>query len=206
MSRTGRSGGGGGARDEFAATIASLIANRRFEDAYLHIVDTLGPGIHGYLRAMTRSDVHGEDLYQALRVTLWEQLPTLGARIEEWEASVGASSSVRAWLYRIARNRAIDWLRRHSRDNVPLPSNADLVYKAPGASSAARGRERKELVDRLLGALTPGERDVYILRAERDLSFKEIGEILGVADTAAKERFQRAKARLKRLLSPTETR
>jgi RNA polymerase sigma-70 factor (ECF subfamily) len=187
------------ADDELEARVAQLIAERSFQDAYLLIVDGLGPGVRGYLHAMTRHEAQTDDLFQALRVTLWENLPRLAERAA---TSDGApTSSIRAWLYRSARNRAIDWLRRCSRDNVPLPSHAGDVLAAPGQSSAARRRERQELVAKLLGELTEAERDVYILRAERGLSFKEIGEVLGVADSAAKERYQRAKERLKRLVA-----
>jgi RNA polymerase sigma-70 factor (ECF subfamily) len=112
---------------------------------------------------------------------------------------------VRAWLYRSARNRGIDWLRRHSRDNVPLPSGAEQLLIAPGQSSVARRREQQALVARVLNEMTEAERDVYILRAERGLSFKEIGEVIGVADTTAKERYQRAKDRLKRLVAKLDT-
>jgi RNA polymerase sigma-70 factor (ECF subfamily) len=186
------------ADDELERRVAQLLAERQLEAAYLIIVERLGPGVRGYLHALTRQEAQADDLFQALRVTLWESLPRLAEHAATTDGA--ATSSVRAWLYRSARNRAIDWLRRHSRNNVPLPSGASDLIPAPGQSSAARRRERLELLGKVLGELTESERDVYILRAERGLSFKEIGEVLGVADTAAKERYQRAKERLKRLV------
>lgn len=199
--------------------VAAHLAASRPADAYQHILTVLGPGLRGYLRAAARSDLHGDEIYDELRLRLWEALPSftrwLGqpapvealtgdASNDSESAEVSdrrAASSVRAWVYRSARNRLIDWTRRASRNNAPLLDEAAVPGLAPRLSTLIHDRQRQALVARALGDLTDAERDALVLRAERGMSFREVAEVLGISIPAAKERYHRAKERLRRLLS-----
>lgn len=184
--------------------VLALLRQNEASQAYQRIIQELGPGLRGYLRAAARSDLHGDELYEELCVTLWEQLPGFARWLDSKEALPEGASSIRAWLYRSARNRAIDWLRRRSRANAPLPSGADFAAADPSASQVLSHKQQQQQVLLALAELTDAERDALILRAERDLSFKEVGEVLGISAAAAKERYHRAKERLRKLLGGGE--
>lgn len=184
--------------------VAAYLSAGQVSEAYQHILTLLGPGLLGYLRAATRSDLHADEIYDWLRLTLYESLPSFSTWLGRSEAPTpDSASSVRAWLYRCARNRLIDWTRRASRGQAALPEDSLLPGLMPRLSTLIQERQRQALVTRALDALTDAERDALVLRAERGLSFKEVGEVLGISPAAAKERYHRAKERLRQLLAPT---
>jgi RNA polymerase sigma-70 factor (ECF subfamily) len=106
------------------------------------------------------------------------------------------------WLVTLARNLALDLLRRQQ----PLSlDEADEPVAPPSASDPlehAMARQRTERVDAALGALSPLDREVLTLRFEDDLTLPELAATLGVPLPTAKARLYRALDRLRgRLLS-----
>lgn len=111
------------------------------------------------------------------------------------------------WLYRIVLDRLIDEWRRHVRPKrdfrreVPWPSHPsiDLGLRADqtGASEAAVRDEQAALLRAAIDRLKDADREVVLLRGYDDLSFREIGEILGVGENTAAVRYLRALKRLK---------
>jgi RNA polymerase sigma-70 factor (ECF subfamily) len=59
-------------------------------------------------------------------------------------------------------------------------------------------------MDRLLAKLSPEDEQIIRLREAQDLSFKEIGEVLGCSDAAAEKRFARAFRRLLLIIDPSD--
>lgn len=202
--------------DLLRAVTEHLQAGRK-DAAFAHLFKTLGPGVRGFLRAATRSDQHGDELADELWVRLWKHL----AEADDWlghgapaELSGAGSpaeeapprerhSSVRAFVYRAARNLFVDWTRRASRKNPPLHSGMDVAASIPRMSAMIEARERQALLTRALTELSDEERDLLVLRAERGLSFQEVGEVLGVRPETAKVRYHRAKEKLRGLVAPT---
>ena len=98
----------------------------------------------------------------------------------------------RAWLYRIATNKAIDRGRR-TRPKVNLD---DVELVAPERDSAtsldiARAVER----------LAPGQRAAFVLRQVQGLSYAEIAETLGCSQEAARARVSEATKTVRRRIA-----
>jgi RNA polymerase sigma-70 factor (ECF subfamily) len=86
---------------------------------------------------------------------------------------------VRAWLYRVTHNGAVDHIRRESRLRVLHEKQAAEVDKAaPPPQGQALDRDaRMDLVLTAVGRLKPAEQQVVILRLQEGLSYKEIATV-----------------------------
>lgn len=93
-------------------------------------------------------------------------------------------SSYRTWLLGIARNLHREWIRRSYRS--PIPNDAIDIVTADSDDTAA--------IAEALGRLPLDERELLVLRHVEGLQSKEIAVLLGISDTATRQRLLRAAA------------
>lgn len=107
--------------------------------------------------------------------------------------------SVKAYLFVIARNLHRKQWRRASRHET-----LDEAMPDPGTrpDEVAVNRDEFERTLAALQALPEMDRTVLLLRAEEDLSYKDIAAVTGLSVTAAKVKVFRARAKLSALLQP----
>jgi RNA polymerase sigma-70 factor (ECF subfamily) len=101
-----------------------------------------------------------------------------------WRAQdrLDAVRDVRAWLFRIAFNVALDRRRQLERQRAaPLDEFADAVPARPGASAEEEAirREWLTLLEEALRELRPAEREVFVLRQQAGLTYREIAAARG---------------------------
>ena len=99
-----------------------------------------------------------------------------------------------AWLFSIARYKAADYFRQQNKQ-VPL-EDAESVAADSDLLQGAIHRERSAALARLVSALPEEDRDLIRLRYVAELSFSEIGRLLGRSEDAAKKALYRLLARL----------
>jgi RNA polymerase sigma factor (sigma-70 family) len=87
-----------------------------------------------------------------------------------------------AWLFTVARNRALDHQRKFSRI-IPMPLPEDRPCGAPGPAAVLERRESASSLFRLLDALSPNQREVIRLKFQNDLSYREIADITQLSVT-----------------------
>lgn len=126
------------------------------------------------------------------------------AFISAWRA-IGAfeGSSFRAWLFRIATNRAIDVIRaRRRRAELPLdppaddddaPGWAEPAAPASDLADIAADREAVRIVEELLGGVPTEQRAALLLRDVEGFSYEEIAVITAVEVGTVKSRIHRAR-------------
>jgi RNA polymerase sigma factor (sigma-70 family) len=105
-----------------------------------------------------------------------------------------APISARIWLYRVARNRCIDELRRRP----PAPSDVVAVTRLPLTDTSAVA-ERNADVQRLIGdlrELPEQQRSALLMRELQGLSHNELADVLGVSVGAVKSLLVRARSGL----------
>jgi RNA polymerase sigma-70 factor (ECF subfamily) len=131
-------------------------------------------GLLAYVAGLTRDRHLAEDIVQESFVRMARQ----AARLRPEQGAGG-------WLYRVARNQAIDAIRRRrfettepegSDDAAPARETQDPSAVTPADALAAREREAE--VRALLDALPAGERDVLLLRFFGDMTFREAAGVL----------------------------
>jgi RNA polymerase sigma factor (sigma-70 family) len=107
-----------------------------------------------------------------------------------------ARGTQRAWLFGIARNAALDELRRRRRTAALLADPEDAAGTAAGQDEDAA--LRRATVRAGLESLDPRERELIALKFHAGLSNAEIAKVLAVSETNAATRVHRAVTRLRK--------
>lgn len=115
----------------------------------------------------------------------------------------GNESQFQAWVFTIARNKLIDEGRKRQRriDESLVDSFDEMGLQAGDVEEDAMGLVGNAWVKEQLGALTPDQRDVVILRIVGDLTIEAIADVLGKSIGATKAIQRRAFRSLARELS-----
>jgi RNA polymerase sigma-70 factor (ECF subfamily) len=106
-----------------------------------------------------------------------------------------ARGSADAWIFGIARNAALDELRRRKRRATLDAEPADLA--APAADEHAEQALRRETVRAALATLDPRERDLVALKFQAGLSNAEIARVLGLSESNAGTKLHRTITKLR---------
>jgi RNA polymerase sigma-70 factor, ECF subfamily len=106
--------------------------------------------------------------------------------------------SLRAWLFGIARRRCARAIERRG-----ATGRAAEESDFRTADELLDVRRRAETARALLGRVRPSEREALLLRYTAELSFREVGEAVGVDEATARKRVSRALARLRELARET---
>jgi len=158
-------------------------------DDFRACVAELAPRLRAFARLLVRDRALTDDLVQDTLLRAME-------REQDWQAG----TNLRAWLFRILRNRFVDETRRRRVERRIAESVAAPAAEAPRQADADALRD----LDRALAALPPAQREALILVAALDMSVAEAAEIAGVAEGTIKARVSRARAALAVRLAPAE--
>ncbi len=153
-----------------------------------------GPGVIGWLRAITSSPEEADEIFAAVCEKLWKALPGF-----QWRGSV------RTWMYVSGRNAVID--RRRSggrRREIPLSQSPPLAAVIRSTTTAFRKTEAKGRLRELRDALEPDDRTLLILRVDRSMAWREIAEVLCGHDADADE-VRKTSARIRKQFERIKT-
>lgn len=144
------------------------------------------PRVYGYVATLLRDRAAAEEVTaQAFERAFRKR--------RSFRASRGSQE---AWLFGIARNAALDELRRRRRRAVLEVEPEDVHGVAP--DEQAEGALRREAVRAALGRLAPGERELIALKFAGGLSHEEMGRVLGISASNAGTRLHRTLEKLRR--------
>ena len=158
-------------------------------EAFQRLFRALAPAVHAFFARTVGRGAVAEDLLQ-----------TTFLKLHRARGSWRRGARLRPWAFTIAARVRTDWLRRAGREEVQDDVLQDPVAQCD-AASAVLARERSERVRAALEGLPGPQRVVVHLHRFEDMSFAEIGEVLGVSEGAARLRAFRAYAELRRLLA-----
>jgi RNA polymerase sigma factor (sigma-70 family) len=165
-------------------TRALLPAMAEARDRFMELVDEIRPELHRYCARMTGSVFDGEDVVQD---TLAKAYYALGQMREP--------PNLRPWLFRIAHNTAMDFLKRYERKNV------ELVSDVPERAEAEEAGVDPEVVKAALTVfveLPPVQRSAIILKDVLGQSLEEAATTMETTVGAIKAALSRGRANIAR--------
>lgn len=184
-------------RDAIERDIRALCEAAAYPEATTGALRLYGVELLSFLRALANHHDLAAEAFAELGEDLWKGLPRF-----RWE------SSLRSWMYALARN-ALAQLRRDPRRrmdrNLPLSIAPEMAAVVRTATVQIQRTEVKDEFRVLREQLDPEEHEILLLRLDRGLAWKDIARILGGPDNldaraaALRKRFERAKERLKKL-------
>lgn len=165
--------------------------------AFNELVDRHTREVYIFVRRFVRNAEDADDIVQDTFMKAWKH-------IKKYDSH----HSFKTWLYRIARNTAIDALRK--RRDIPLSSftsdegtNAildTLPDEEPLPDELARRAQEKHVLDQVLENMQPLYREVLLLRYINDLPFDEIATILDRPFETVRSQHRRGLRMLRELL------
>jgi RNA polymerase sigma-70 factor (ECF subfamily) len=176
-----------GERRDDGALVLQLQASR---SRFLQLVEELRPDLHRYCARMAGSIADGEDIVQDTLARAYYELSGL----KELPA-------LRSWLFQIAHNRALDFLRRYERrmgEPLDLVEESAAEQRPDAESALAQAEAVRAAVSRFLD-LPPAQRSCVILKDVLGHSLDEIAELLSLSVPAVKAALHRGRGLLREL-------
>lgn len=149
-------------------------------------------GLCSYVSSYTRSPAIAEEVVQDLFVALWRD------RMRRPPSDLG-----KAYLYRAARNRALNQQRRIRLETswrIEEGAGADPLSPTPEAD--IQSREVIAAVDAAIDALSPRTKEVFLLVQENELKYAEVAEVLEVSVKTVEYHMTKAFTELREKLAP----
>jgi len=175
------------APEDPAARLLRAVAERRDVSAFSDLFDRYAPRLHRYLLAFAKEQGQAEELVQEIMLSIW-------LHASSYDPS---RASVDAWVFRIARNRRIDTLRRERR---PRPEPVRAHASQPSAESEAADAERSLGVRRAIAGLPEPQAEILRRMYFRDESIADIASATGLPVGTIKSRVRLAMNRLRAML------
>lgn len=157
-------------------------------EACRDLIDRHHARVYGYLRRLGADGPEAEDLTQDTYARAWSRIGTLRRPV-----------SLRSWLLTIARNEFLQRARSRRPEEIGIESVEDFAAAGPPADAAFARSEAETRLRRALPRLAATLREAIVLHYFQDLSFREVGAILGVPSGTAKSRVHRALVALRGL-------
>ena len=157
-------------------------------DAFDQIVRRHQKGVWRLVRRYLRNDADSSDVTQQVFVRAFRGLQTFRGQ-----------SSVRSWLYRIAINCSLSWIRDHRHETATEIAEDALTEAHPGPDRIAGSQDNAQL-RAAIAQLPPKQKMVLELRIYDDLSFREVAELADCSENTAKVNFHYAVKRLRDIL------
>ena len=165
-------------------------------DAFEALVRRYEKPVYALTLRMCGNPADAQEAAQEAFLSAWQSLPFFRGE-----------ASFSTWLYRLASNLCIDFLRNTRRKPaVPLTfedpegeeQRIEVVDPAPQPEEALLASEQQAQLDAAMQELEPEHRRILTLRVVNDLSYTDIAEILGIKEGTVKSRLARAREKLRK--------
>jgi RNA polymerase sigma factor (sigma-70 family) len=116
-------------------------------------------------------------------------------RILKYRTTYREANRFVTWMYQIARNSRIDYLKKHRTETVDTTPDIVAFTRTPGRQ--LEESEEKALLQRAMMQLTESNRELLILLRYQEMKYEDIAELLGTEVGAVRTRVHRAMKELR---------
>lgn len=142
------------------------------------IVDQYSPSLYWKIRSIVLTHDDADDVLQNTFLKAWKSLPTFQGK-----------AKLSTWLYRIAINESLDFLR-HQKMATLSSADADLsVANRLMADDYFDGDKSQALLQEAIASLPDVQRTVFTLRYYDEMKYSEMSEVLGTSEGALKASY-----------------
>ena len=144
--------------------------------------------IHKICRIYTDDEYAHEDLFQEIVLQLWRSFD-----------SFKGNSKFSTWMYRVSLNTAIVLIRKKNK-TIVTSSIENQIINVKSDEQNGETEEQLQLLYAAIKTLNDIERALVLMFLE-DLPYKDIAETLGISEVNARVRMNRAKLKLKDIIT-----
>ena len=142
------------------------------------IVDQYSQSLYWKIRSIVLTHEDTDDVLQNTFLKAWKSLPTFQGK-----------AKLSTWLYRIAINESLDFLR-HQKTAAPSSADADLsVANRLLADDYFDGDKSQAVLQEAIATLPDVQRMVFTLRYYDEMKYSDISEILGTSEGSLKASY-----------------
>lgn len=170
--------------------IIALFRQGERDRAFNTLVRKYSERLYWHLRAMVQVHEDADDLLQNTWVRVWNALDTFRE-----------DSQLYTWLYRIATNEAISFMRKQNvRAFVCFTDKSDMIAGRIASEHSFNGDELQMCLQKAIAKLPPKQKAVFTMRYFGDLKYEEISEILDTSVASLKTSYHIASGKVEEFL------
>ena len=167
--------------------IVSMLRAEKKEQAFNALVQEYKERLYWHIRRFTCSHEDADDLLQETFIKIWGALD-----------SFKGASSLFTWVYKIATNEALNFLRKKKVISImQMESLENVLWKKIDEDPYFNGNEVQRQLHKAIQKLPEKQRLVFNLRYFDELSYNEISEILNTSPGSLKASYHHAYVKIK---------
>ncbi|RAN36475.1 sigma-70 family RNA polymerase sigma factor [Hyphomonas pacifica] len=166
------------------------IAGSKCRESFSELFNFYAPRLKSYMLRLGANDIEAEDLAQDVMVTVWR-------KAEQYDRNL---ASVSTWIFRVARNRRIDRLRRVTRPELDAEEPMLRPPEIEKPEDTINRVQIEQTVREELAKLPPDQLQLLQAAFYDGLSHSEIAEAYNLPLGTVKSRIRRAFDRLRGVL------
>ena len=157
------------------------------EKVFNEIVKTYSERLYWHVRRFVLSHEDTDDLLQDIFLKIWTALP-----------SFRGEAQLYTWVYRIATNETLNFLRRQKvRAALQFRRLDDVIEERIDADPYFNGSAAERALSKAIARLPEKQRSVFIMRYYEDMSYEEIAAVTGTSVGALKASFHIAQEKVR---------
>ena len=147
------------------------------ERAFTQLIQQYQQPLYNAIRSILKSHADTDDVLQNAFLKAWGALD-----------SFRGEAQISTWLYSIARNEAISFLKRNSK-NVTSQDNNDLSHYQQESDPYMDGEETERMLQKAMEQLPEKQRTVFVLRYFQEMPYEEMSQMTSTSVGALKASY-----------------
>jgi len=164
------------------------------EQGFRQLMKTYGPNLYWHIRRIVVGHEDAEDVMQETSIKVFKSI----------DSYRGTVSQMRAWLYQIATNEALQWLRRRTHFMQSIDALSPILTETLTTENSVSASKPEMMLQQALLKLPTTQRLVFNMRYFDDMTYEEIAKVTGKRVGTLKTNYHYAAERIKEIIKDQE--